>query len=160
MDKPTYVVIDMHKDVFHPARPDRQPIVHAVGKVIDEAMARGCPVVFVKFHDNSEVVPSLWNRADGYPARVLVTKYAFSGARQIKNACLDNQFSLSHFRLCGVAADVCVRSTAAELCKFYPQSRVEVLTYACDPPEGGWKRYKKGWAARVRLVCKPATDAA
>jgi nicotinamidase-related amidase len=150
----------MHADTFHRGRPDRQPIVQAVGKVIDEAMANECPVVFVKFHDNSQVVPQLWDKAEGYPARVLVTKYAFSGARKIKDACLDNQFSTSHFRLCGVAADVCVRSTAAELCKLYPQSRVEVLTYACDPPEGGWKRYKKGWAARVHLIRQPASDAA
>ena len=155
MEKPTYVVIDMHKDTFHRGRPDRYPIVRAVAAVIDEAMANECPIIFVKFHDSAELVQELWDRTDGYLNRVLVTKYNFDGSLQIERTCNELRFATAHFRLCGVAADVCVRSTAAGLCERFPDSRVQVLTYACDDPEAGWGRYRKGWAARVQLVGAP-----
>jgi hypothetical protein len=61
---------------------------------------------------------------------------ADDGSEQIIDVCLDHQFSLEHFRFCGVNTDICVLKTVRGLRQKIDDCKLELALAACASENG------------------------
>lgn len=129
----TLAVIDMQTK--YGAARDRRTIDN-VASLIQQAMREEAGIVIVEYARNGGTIASLMRILSGYRFWTRAIKRNSNGGNIILDACEESGFNVGHIVVCGVQTHCCVADSVTSLCKQLPGCKVEVVTDACNDPDG------------------------
>lgn len=143
---PLYVIVDMQPR-WQPAR----SIVFQVEQVIREAARTKSPVIVLEFKsesgkEHSRTFKRLLDLMDQLGVIYIRTfKETPSGHREIANVIARTGWDHREINYCGVKTHQCVSHTVGRSREVFPNSRHNVLAYACNDTNGNdWNRFPGG----------------
>lgn len=151
----TLVVVDMQdffvKDCMNP-----DLVANVVAEVL-MAMRKGWAIVLLECEPwrNGETITPIARllEGSGYLRKRHISKDGEDGSEEVLQACRENGFSLSNFRVVGVYSDCCVEQTAVSLVHKLEGAFVRVVKRACSTnfeEETGWEVFRK--RARLKVA--------
>lgn len=151
----TLVVVDMQdffvKDCMNP-----DLVANVVAEVL-MAMRKGWAIVLLECEPwrNGETITPIARllEGSGYLRKRRMSKDSEDGSEEVLQACRENGFSLSYFRVVGVYSDCCVEQTAVSLVHKLEDAFVRVVKRACSTnfeEETGWEVFRK--RARLKVA--------
>lgn len=95
---------------------------------------------------------------EGYKKVVVKRKLESDGSLKVRKACQENQFCMTHFRICGVNTLACVIETVEGLQRLFKRSTLEVMRNACNDSyfcdNSIWKQFPRKVILRPPLRVK------
>jgi len=122
------VIIDMQR--YFSASCSRR-VQDNVIRAIEHAKRNRYGIVLVEYDGNGATHQVILNACRRYKKFYRVTKTQDDGSREILSAVAEFDLPLTHFMLCGVNLQYCVRDTAIGLARQGNNCRVTVLEPAC-----------------------------
>jgi len=142
------VITDMQPD-FAEALEAR--LVNKVCALVDYAMARNWVIVVLEYVGKGDTLPEIRQRLAGYTRTFTVVKQTDNGSPVVLEHCKAHQLSISHYVLCGVSINACVRKTGCGLAFSSGHPMVDFIIEACgDHFEPRWDEYPE--ASQIRLI--------
>ena len=150
----TLVVVDMQQTFLNNWTGPSIPPVDAVIRQVKEAVKNNWSIVLLEMKPwrLGETISPIAELLQAYPRCRRRSKQTPSGAKELIDACYENDFGMGLFRFVGVFLDACVLETVRDLLEAEPSSLVRMIVEGCstdiDVP-GAWS-----WV-RQRLEGEP-----
>jgi hypothetical protein len=132
---PTVVVIDLQ-----PHFTKNLKLLNNAAKELKTAMQQQYPILLLEYFGRGETHQFLLETIKDYKKVYITTKRREDGSKEIRWIC--NKFFLptDHFIVFGVYSDGCVLSTVIGMTNWYIDSKIDIITNACD--KTNWREWK------------------
>ncbi len=129
---PVLAIVDMQAGE---GNAQEELLILSIKRLIRAAIKGNWPVMVIELLDDGPCRPTnhgLMCLLNDYPRLVLCPKKQNDGSAEISQACMQNGFPTEHIVVCGVNADVCIKSTVLGLASRFRHSIIEVVKDACN----------------------------
>ena len=151
MSNYTLVVVDMQPFFKAASYPE---VVVGVTQEILAARSLRRPVIFLEYIGCEPTHYSLTGLLKGYALKARTRKDQDDGYREVESVLRRRGFGNDVFRVCGVNANYCVRSTAEGLAISFQSSKIHVVRRACGTDSESWDGWPSDYCRykNMRLV--------
>jgi nicotinamidase-related amidase len=130
------VVVDMQPRFSRPFK----NVQKNVATLLEGAVDDGVPIVVLEFTGCGRTHTKLKKIIRNHPHKIKI-KDKNDGSAEVEEACFEMGIEPSHYVICGVYFEACVRATVAGLRRKAPNATFSVVEDACSPTSRLSKKY-------------------